>query len=752
MSIFFLIFVLLFQNCSDIGVIKLVGSSSQSSKSEPETDSGNATGYDGKLDGVFFHYIPGYKCENHESAFSKIDYKPMSVNSTYTISKESQCLSAAVSVPTASLDTGALQNKVIGYEEKIFEYTKSGSANAVKKMVEIWCVDQWNSSKVEIVSYYDLSNSQAQTEFYYPSIAKRTEANPARSVGIETVRLNSNYFELIVDKRQRGSNPGTFKGELKISGSAADRVAQTLQCRLGGTLDARLWPAKAVNYDSFVQAEWNFLGKVFYISSGLSPLGSTAENRFFSYSPLADTKKTIVGNVTAAVGVNSFQFLPDQSAVILKAQLTGDKALQLYLKSLGDSNSPIMLNQKLVDRGQGIDGEITVTPDSRFVYYQDGSQETSGDIETWLRVVDTKTGAISQVNHDIGLATDEAVRQYEVSQSLGKVLYSIGFINTELWIANLDGGNRHKLDLSAALGVNTASPYGGTKYYLEWYIKQSSRWILSEDRFLTIIPASSLSTASRLILVIDLQTEKVIASHEIDNYATLFPVSGLPVVGVKKYGSIGSAPALSYLDLKSMQIKTVADVINTYKTSTNFQIKDAALTLEVSQMDNLCEMPGESTLYKVRINSSRKVQTYTQYSGSADSPIWLVINKSSNGIASVYVKTLSGSNCQGVNKIKLSATEETYLSSLRSAMPSTTNSDPLNTRMSEDSKNIIISLQSRLYLIPTDQRPVIEVYTALNDSPTFEDIGFVDNSTIYFQGALIKDFWNQVFVWIIPKY
>ena len=77
--------------------------------------------------------------------------------------------------------------------------------------------------------------------------------------------------------------------------------------------------------------------------------------------------------------------------------------------------------------------------------------------------------------------------------------------------------------------------------------------------------------------------------------------------------------------------------------------------------------------------------------------------------------------------------------------------DNMKAKMSFDKKNILLSMQGRIYLVSVENRPVIEIYTALNKSPKFDDIGFIDDTKVYFSGQLIKDYINQTFIWNFPK-
>lgn len=739
--------IFFFQNCSNVGDIKLTQSSSSSSSGSSESganESGNGTGYGGKLGGVFYHYIPGYSCENKQSAFAQLRYTPNEANSIYYQSQESSCFSIPMDIPNGNIDSGSLQNKVIGFEEKIFEANLNDSAaiSIPEKIVEIWCVDQWDSPSIEVLSTYDNQKKQAQTDFYFQKSPRQSELNTARSTSLQVVNLKSQFFNLTIDKKLPGLKAGTFQGQLQLIDSQQNNSNQLLQCRLGGYLDARLWPAKAINYDNYVQSEWSSQDGLFYISSGLGGLAAWAENIFYSYSPSDDTKKIQVGSVANSAGVTNFQFTRDHTKAIIQAQLQGDIATQLYSKSLKDTSAPQLLNSKLTDSGQDVVNDINISPDSRYVYYLDGSQEKSSDIEAWLRVVDTQTGTISQINQDLPSGSDVGVRQFEVSYSLGKVIYATGFTYLDIWVSDLFGGAKHKLDLSSVLGFNAANYFSKTNYYLEWAIKQNRRWFLIQDRYLVLSAVSFNTTFSSVVFVIDLLTEKITFSKELNQVTFLQPMSGLPAIQIQTYAanttnSASAVPGLLYLNLVTSQLRSSSEIVSDFINSVDAQQKKSAYQISVALINNLCVEMNEASLGQIQL----------------DDMTWLILNYSTDGIGRLYMKSNLSNGCQLINKIVLDPLFITNAekNNLMKPAGSYFNLANVMAKLSADKKNILLSMQGRIYLVSTENRPVIEIYTALNKSPVFNDIGFITNSKVYFSGQLIKDYVNQTFIWNFQK-
>jgi hypothetical protein len=169
----------------------------------------------------------------------------------------------------------------------------------------------------------------------------------------------------------------------------------------------------------------------------------------------------------------------------------------------------------------------------------------------------------------------------------------------------------------------------------------------------------------------------------------------------------------------------------------NEQQKNLALKFSMMLTDNLCTFTNESNLGQIQLND------FT----------WLVLNYSSDSIARIYLKLNQANSCQLVNKMVLDPSVISNFEKSKSLRLAGSNLffDRIKAKISYDKKNILLSMQGHIYLISTENRPVIEIYTALNKSPRFDDIGFIDNTKVYFSGALIKDYINQTFIWSLPK-
>jgi hypothetical protein len=710
--------MLFFQNCdrTKFQLNNLLAEGVTNSASETD---GNGATYGGKI--TYYHYIPGYLCENRSSPYSSLEYSPTELNSTVLTSKDDQCLSIPQQILTSEIDAGTLQHKTVGFGEKIFEVNSAGPLVVPESPIEIWCVDQWNAPTIEVLSLYNKSQNRAETQFYYPGLPKRSEMNPARFINQQTVRLTSSYFDLTVEKSQIGNKPGTFEGRLTINANSGPE--KKLQCRLGSYLDARLWPAKAVNYDMLSQIEWNPLDGLFYTVTG-NWASSWTENILSTYSADGTIKKILSGNSSNAQGVNSFTFSSDHSKLFLQAQLTGDASVQLYSLDPKNPAPPKRLNDLLTDFGQRVFGDVISSPTSDLVYYLDGAQETGADIEQWLRAVSLSTGKIYQINKNL-LGADEAVGQHDVSYPLGKVVYSVGFVEHQVWISDMLGTNPRKIDLSA---------YLGSTYYIEWYVKRAMRWLMINDRYLVLL-ATSRDYKKSILLTIDLVSEKVVFSKVVGPQGFLIPVEGLPLVTL-----VDSEYSISYLDLTTNTLNTVEQTILMQKSLPSEISQQFATNLSVTTAADLCAN-DEQLISRFLIDKDR----------------WLVIKKGNSSKSSLYLLNNNSSTCSLINHLVfpnelLKAIDLKVAQNPTMKYNTLLGVQPMRAKFSPDQRNLLIVIVNRLYLVPVDGHPVVEVYTPMNSTASFGDIGFINNSKIYFTGSVITNYVNHLFLWDVPKY
>ncbi|MCB0415719.1 MAG: hypothetical protein KDD50_15375, partial [Bdellovibrionales bacterium] len=624
----------------------------------------------------------------------------------------------------SSLDLGNIQNKVIGYNEKIFEVASELGNQTPEKLVEIWCVDSWTDAKYEILSYYSHQEEKAETEFYSysDSLSVHKEVNLTRVTNGQSVYLKSQYFDLKVDKNNLGSKSGTFLGDLNIYNSK-DKGHKVLECRLGGYLDARIWPVPVVNYDHMSQLEWDPVQSLFYFISGTANLyaPNSQEYSIYRYSPLNQQRENLTPGSANTYGVSSFQLSKDKSSLFFMGKQGADVAIQLYTQSLVTPGAPLRLNSYLPNVSQSASRDITISPDGNTIFYMDGFQENAGDSEPWLRSVNMSTGAITQISHDLPLSGDYQVNKYDVLFSIGKVVYVAGNYAQELWLANIDGSNRRKIDLSSELG---------SKYIL--LPTSALKWKIFNERYLVLSLYNNNSVEpSSLLLVVDLVSEKPVFSKVIAGAAYTYSISGLSALGiVVQYPSAYRA----YLNVKNLSLVNQAELMNYFSQSSDAAEKQAALEFASNFSDGLCD--SQETLIKtITLNTGKQ----------------LVVNKKSDGQVSLYLKSIS--NLEGCKKLGVVDVAPEILSRILSS-PLLVFDDQsvipvFNAKSSADEKNILLKLDRKLFLIPTDNRPIIEIYSGISNNSIFYEIGFIGNSKVFFRGSLI-DSSIQLFVWDIP--
>ncbi len=236
----------LFQNCSQVSFTS-VDSALHLSESASETE-GNGTGYGGKLTGEFYRFTPDFTCEGKEAPVSSITATDTSI--TYTENKTLFCGSTKQDLDSKLIDRSVYQNDIIGYQEGIFESESSMPASIPANLVEVWCRDTNDRSGIETITHYDRSTQVAVTRILSAgpgtSVQTISDFNVSRVISPMLVTVTDGKdFTLKVYRDRPAAQLGLFQGSMTavVNGQ---KVTRETSCRLGGGLDAKVWPARQI--------------------------------------------------------------------------------------------------------------------------------------------------------------------------------------------------------------------------------------------------------------------------------------------------------------------------------------------------------------------------------------------------------------------------------------------------------------------------------------------------------------------------
>lgn len=327
------VLVLFFQNCTPVNF------------ENGELNSNNNGGvYGGKPDATYYRFVPDFTCEQKEAPTSVIKIAAGQV--LLTENKRLHCASPVAFPDLRLLDSSIYQNDVVGYLEGIFEGLKSEPSSIPANLVEVWCKDRNDEQGIETITHFDRLSNLAMNRTYFTVVNTVTNATPkivdqsvSRVIDQTTITIRDGIdFELIVHRDQVDVQPGLFKAKLqtRIEGQMVRR--DTL-CRLGGSLDPKIWPVKQI-VDTSVQAfklspdTRHFA----YMSVGLG----SVYNIYASNSFGSDQRKI------GPIGSGGFLFAPDSKGLIYATDGNQPHILEINLeKSVGSLPSRLIFSDPL---------------------------------------------------------------------------------------------------------------------------------------------------------------------------------------------------------------------------------------------------------------------------------------------------------------------------------------------------------------------------------------------------------------------
>ena len=678
-----------YENCSRTGI--------QFKDISPAGLSGNGTGYGGLVK-TFYRYMAGYKCETQSKALASLEYNSEQNNWTLRQSSTDSCLNANGVVNDTAITHGSLQKDVIGYGPNIFEQKQGDSEITPDKIVEIWCVDDWASPKIEIVSSYQSSSKTATTEIYQSSGTFYTTMNPARSVSAQNVILSANDFSLVVQKSPLAVVPGTYIGTYA---PAAPAKSQTLQCRLGGYLDAQLWPAKSLYTDPVTQFLKNPADQTFFVNVKMSNSQTVAH-----LDSQITSKVDLVSNLQIYSTVSMY-LGPTPSEIIFTGERPGDFVPLVYLYNMqaplataltainnGPWNTASSYNQAFIL----INNAISTSLNGRFIFYMDSSQEqNSGDQEQWLYYWDKSDSSRHQVNQNLPLDGDISVGQFDYFDNQNKVVYSTGNILQDIWIYDMNSGARKKIDFGS--------------YQVDSYAKQGRKWDKLNDQYLALLMCDGFCSDNFLFAIYDVSKDSIVFRQ----------VLNLGTLGFTSYFVDHGFP---FLELAG----TIAP----------FYFNASTLTF-AEKSDITPKIPSTC------LNASMKFAASAKESDS--SLIVLVQEQRSDKIVVMRAALTGSQQCTLINIIPASQTSFNANSVIQ-VKTSPTGTDLLLKISSPISVYPFNKVE--LLWIPEFFKPSILIATMSGQFQDIWDMNYISKDRVYFYGPVIDDFITSLMTFDLP--
>ncbi len=401
-----------FQNCSNKAQLKTTGTGQQ-------MGGGNGEGYGGKPDASYYHFVPEFTCEGREAAFREIRVE---AGEAKLIENNSlQCAASETNLQPSDVDRSPYQGDLVGYQDKIFELKERAVTEIPDELVEAWCFDDPNNKQLEVVHRYDrvLSAARAVIRRRVNNTLQEVQpTNVSRVVEMRMVKFRAQDYSLDISKDTPTTTPGQFVGVFSAN-LDGQQVSLQLSCRLGGYLDARLWPAPLVVDGNVNQYE--------YLPATGSILASVTkmfENKsFLSELFLSTGSKRALTNVEpVGRGTANFKMAADSRGVYFRSEDSATPGRRLYYRDPGGTIAPHSPPMVASDAEEVREFEILK---SGGVVYRAASQDTSlpADAEPWLWRVATPGSTPVQLNPNLGPG-DIDFWYFDVSEPLGRIAYA----------------------------------------------------------------------------------------------------------------------------------------------------------------------------------------------------------------------------------------------------------------------------------------------------------------------------------------
>jgi hypothetical protein len=448
-----------FQNCSRISFQAL------NELYSPQKSQNNGEGYPGKPDGDFYRFVPDFTCEQKVAPVAHINI----TGNIITLSENKKLLCGAVSqqLDEGLIDKSIYQNEIIGYQEGIFEGQAIAPSSIPANLVEVWCKDRNDEQGIETITHFDHVTNLAMNRIYYTQNGAQTQIpdfSVARVVANKTVIVKDEKgFELIVHRDQPAPQAGLFKAQLTATISG-QKINRETVCRLGGSLDPKVWPAKQI-------VDFNVAN--LKTSPDLNSLGyasNTATGVLNLYAINTDGTKHIQVSPNLPVsGVSNYIFSLDSQSLIYSADARLPGIRELFKFTFANS-SLVQLSNRLVNADQGIDllQDFKLSDDGFSVIYGDGSFAVPTLINrpTWLQSVPLSGAAAPRALTPPPSMTLWGAKQFIVSKN--KVAYLCCDIKSDFYSVNIDGSGLIKITppMPSDWSFSTVTPVSGIGDYV----------------------------------------------------------------------------------------------------------------------------------------------------------------------------------------------------------------------------------------------------------------------------------------------
>lgn len=325
------ILIMFFQNCSMPEGFQTEGLQNISSS---KNSGGSGVGYDGKIGGSYYRFVPDYTCAGQPAAKEIIQVNDDSTK--YITNSTLQCGSEIIDLPINKIQTSPLQTEFITFNDNIFKKMDSLVNEIPNELPEVICRDNFENPQLEIVSHYDRIQQTATGRIYKRlsdgSISKSNDFSVARVLSPYEIEYQSNIMKLKVDARN--AIPGTRRYNGRYDGQ--NNEGSDVTCVTGGLLDSSAWPLKLITDFRVTGFTINYYTNSVVITKE-DAVGSMAGRRLLQLKPDGQFRDLTSELLNSQYEVNSLTSSYSNTPLILASGVTnlnGSNYLQYFFLDL----------------------------------------------------------------------------------------------------------------------------------------------------------------------------------------------------------------------------------------------------------------------------------------------------------------------------------------------------------------------------------------------------------------------------------
>lgn len=205
-------------------------------------DSGNGGGYEGKPNGIYYHYVPSYTCEGQPSPEQITEIKD---GQAYLYANTTdQCASQNQLISNSEIGFSPFQNEFISVNNKLFKRYEVKPQGIPDSLAEILCRDNFENPTYEVVSHFDRIKNEALTRVYF-SDRKIEDFPVSRVLSMDKLQYVAKGISLKVNLSAGADGKGRFEGVIEKS-EIANLSPGAMTCIIGGSMDTSHWSLKAL--------------------------------------------------------------------------------------------------------------------------------------------------------------------------------------------------------------------------------------------------------------------------------------------------------------------------------------------------------------------------------------------------------------------------------------------------------------------------------------------------------------------------